>query len=205
VDFYKDHDFFVLHGNFQSKVPPWATDFGQFLVSQGTAENRVHVPFLTSKWAKYQISLKDSGLSTDPEALKQAVIIGHSSGAEFGLVFAQDHEIAGLVLLAPYDKANTGGFLGTLNVFAEKASGMFDQEFRWKDIVGNCGFVVVAHSQKDPFVSELSSRRVYNKLRGAAGADEAKIKYLSLTGKGHDPEYEQYNQILSLAKSLPVY
>ena len=199
-NFYQGHNFYILHGNFQPKMPSWTAELQQFLIGQGVPESQTHTPFLKNQFAKYNLWLKDSGLSDTFEGSTNNVIIGHSSGAEFAMFYAQNHQVAGLILMAPYDKANTGGILGALVAPFEKASGMFKQEFRWGDIAKNSGFIIVVHSNNDSLIPEKSSQNVFYKLSQAAGENNSKIKYLSVPGKGHDPEVNQLPQIFVTIK-----
>jgi hypothetical protein len=219
-EIYKDHDFYILHGNFQPKLPAWERQFGQFLIGEGAPRDQVHTPYLKNLLADYRSWRRDSGLPNKSENSEKSIIIGHSSGSEMALVYAEHNKIAGMILFAPYDKPDTGSAIGPLISPLEKASGMFtksdpnkigilyriEREFKWDSIVRNCGFITVVHATGDTlFVPEASSKNVYDKLKIAAekfsgsvvGEGDTSITYLSLEGKSHDPELEQFKQVLS--------
>lgn len=208
--FLKDHDFYVLHGNFQFEMPAWVNQFGEKLVQMGVPKDQVHTPRLKSLIADYKSSRKDSGLPNNTEDSEKAILIGHSSGSEMALVYTEHHKVSGLILFAPYDKSNVGGAFGSLISPLEKMSGMFtksnpekpgilnrqEREFRWNQIVRNCGFIVVVHSTGDKYmVSETGSKNVYEKLKKASSGTN--ISYLSVESKIHDPEVSQLTQIIS--------
>lgn len=166
--------------------------------------------------AKYRPWRKDSNLPNLRDS-ENAVIIGHSSGADLALIYAEHHKVAGLVLFAPYDKANTGGILGTIFNPLEKASGMFttsdpakkgilyrkDRKFKWDKIVKNCGFIIVAHASGDDTVPGEFSKSVSDKLKEAASQltdyrqGNNKIVYVPIEGSGHHPETKQFSVVMS--------
>ncbi len=227
LDFYKDHNFYILHGNFQSEVPTWAKQFRQFLTEKGAPEDNIHVPHLKHLLANYGSWRKDSKLPRRSEDSKKAIVIAHSSGAEMALVYAEHHKVSGMILLAPTDRANTGGIVGTLLSPFEKASGMYikskprkniifrrmKREFKWDRIVSNCGFIVVVHATGDiRLVPEIYSKNVYDKLKEASRklldseTEEkgAEVVYVSVVGNGHNPEMRQFAQIISQISPLSL-
>ena len=176
----------------------------------GVPRDQVHTPRLKSLIADYKFWRKDSGLPDNPEDSEKSILIGHSSGAEMAMVYTEHHKVSGLILFAPYDKSNVGGAFGSLISPLEKMSGMFtksnpeklgisnrqEREFKWDQIVKNCGFIVVVHSTGDKYmVSETGSKNVYEKLKKASSG--TKISYLSVESKIHDPEASQLTQIIS--------
>ena len=40
--FFKDHDFYVFHGNFQFEMPVWVNQFGDKLVDRGSQGSGPH-------------------------------------------------------------------------------------------------------------------------------------------------------------------
>ncbi len=220
LNFYKDHNFYILHGNFQSEVPTWVEQFKQYLAEEGIPGDHIHAPHLKHRFANYGSWRKDSKLPNRLEDSRKAIVIGHSSGAQLALVYTEHHKVSGMVLLAPTDRANTGGIVGTILSPFEKASGMYtksnprkkgilhriEREFKWNRIIRNCGFIVVVHSTGDArLVPEIYSKNVYFELKDASGKlldsgvgeKGAEIVYLSVDGNGHDPEMRQFAQIIS--------
>lgn len=241
--FYRNHNFYILHGNFQRRIPEWAKQFGQFLEKNGVPENQIHAAHLRHLLAKYRSWRKDSSLpnlsedmfSNLPEEAsrdhhpiaperdsKNAVIIGHSSGAQMAMIWAEHHQNAGLVLLSPTDSAdagNTGSLYGSAQSWLERASGMYtktvkdkkgvinriDREPNWGKIVKNSRFIVVVHPMGDEEIPAENSRNVYFKLKEASenltasGSGEASaiVAYENILGNGHNPEPQQFAQIMS--------
>lgn len=222
-----DHDFFFLHGNLNLIVPKWERQFKGFLVEQGVAEDRVKTPHLKNLIARYSSWRRDSELPNKSEDSEKAVVIGHSSGANMALVYAEHHPVAGLVLMAPYDRPDVGGSALSRSIWGviEKGSGMFtksnpdrehdqlsrrelaaqrvDREPRWSKIVENAGFILVVHTTGDKMVPEKNSSNVFNRLKEASdklsqsGEDAARVAYLQVEGSGHIPEKSQFSEILS--------
>jgi predicted alpha/beta hydrolase family esterase len=72
------------------------------------------------------------------------IIIGHSSGAEAALRFAETNRVAGLVLVSACVTD-----LGSAN---ERASGYYSRPWEWERIKDNAGFIVQFGSSDDPFI-----------------------------------------------------
>ncbi|KAH3765236.1 serine hydrolase RBBP9 [Pelomyxa schiedti] len=85
---------------------------------------------------------------------EHTIVVGHSSGAVAGLRLAESGvRLGGLVLVSAYhtDLGDEG----------ERASGYFDDEWRWPDIVANCGFIAQYHGSDDPLVDIQEGRHVH--------------------------------------------
>jgi len=72
------------------------------------------------------------------------IIIGHSSGAEAAMRFAETNRVAGLVLVSACVTD-----LGSAN---ERASGYYSRPWLWAQIKYNAGFIVQFGSSDDPFI-----------------------------------------------------
>lgn len=205
----KDHNFYVFHGSFQFEMPAWVNRFGESLTQMGVPKDQIHTPRFKNLFGDYKSWRIESGLPNNSEGSEKAIIIGHSSGAEMAMIYAEHHKVSGLILFAPYDTSNTGVAMGRIISPLEKMSGMFtksnpekpgilnriDRDFKWESIVKNCGFIKIIHSTGDTLVSETSSKNVYNKLREISKGTN--ISYLSVDSKIHDPEVSQLTQIIS--------
>ena len=75
---------------------------------------------------------------------EDTIIIGHSSGACAAVRYAEQHQVAGIVLV--------GAYTSDLGDSTEKESGYFDDEWRWELVKKNCGFIVLFGSTDDPFL-----------------------------------------------------
>jgi predicted alpha/beta hydrolase family esterase len=205
----KDHDFYVFHGNFQFEMPAWVKQFGESLAQMGVPKDQIHTPRFKNLFADYKSWRVESVLPNNPEGSEKAILIGHSSGAEMAMIYAEHHKVSGLILFAPYDTSNTGVAMGRIISPLEKMSGMFtksnpekpgilnriDRDFKWESIVKNCDFIKIIHSTGDNLVSEASSKNVYDKLNEASKGTD--ISYLSVDSKIHDPEVSQLTQTIS--------
>lgn len=218
-------NFFMLHGSFQFRAPKWEKQFKNLLIQNGIAASQIHTPHLKNLFANYHSWRKDSKLPNKEEDSEKTVIIGHSSGSEMALAYAEHHPLAGMILFAPYDTPDIGSkVLRPILKPIEKGSGIFtkkpkipagvdkalwqsdrvERDFRWDRIVKNCGFVTIVHSKGDHVVPEERSRSVYEKLLeasrnllNAAGDQNPKILYLDLEGNSHNPEEKQFPKVVS--------
>ena len=82
--------------------------------------------------------------------------MGHSSGAVAAMRFAQEHKIAGSVLVAAYHT--------DLGMETEKKSGYFDEAWNWKSIKRNQNWTVLFASQDDPWIPVDQPRYIHEQL-----------------------------------------
>lgn len=75
---------------------------------------------------------------------ENSIIVGHSSGAEAAMRFAEQHKVLGLVLVSAYTS--------DLGDATEQASGYFGRPWQWNKIKQNAGFIVQFASEADPFL-----------------------------------------------------
>mmetsp|Transcript_32486 Transcript_32486/g.73637 ORF Transcript_32486/g.73637 Transcript_32486/m.73637 type:complete len:342 (+) Transcript_32486:99-1124(+) len=108
------------------------------------------------------------------------VLVGHSSGAEAAMRFAEENPVGGLVLVAACHS--------DLGDDGERASGYYPPsggEWQWASIRRNAGWVVQFHSQDDPLVPVDEGRSV---------AKELCSDYHEL--EGHSHFFEPFEEIL---------
>lgn len=75
---------------------------------------------------------------------EDTIIIGHSSGAEAAMRFAETNKVEGLVLVAA---CHTD--LGDAN---ERASGYYSRPWQWDQIKANTNWILQYHSIDDPLI-----------------------------------------------------
>lgn len=99
----------------------------------------------------------------------QTVIVGHSSGAEAAMRYAERHQVLGIVLVAACCTD-----LGNSN---EKASGYYDRPWEWGLIKKNCQWIIqFAGSTDDPFIAMSEQQEVARSLNSM---------FYQFTDKGH--------------------
>ena len=106
-----------------------------------TARRSIWLPFMKSE------------LGVDEDT----VIIGHSSGACAAVRYAEEHKVAGIVLV--------GAYTSDLGDSTEAESGYFDDEWRWEEVRRNCGFIVLFGSTDDPFLPWSEQSTVADSLQ----------------------------------------
>lgn len=87
---------------------------------------------------------------------ENTIIIGHSSGAEAAMRYAETYKVKGIILVSA---CHTD--LGDEN---EKASGYYNRPWEWEKIKENTGFIVQFGSTDDPFIPWSEQDHVANML-----------------------------------------
>ncbi|TFJ82092.1 hypothetical protein NSK_006757 [Nannochloropsis salina CCMP1776] len=101
------------------------------------------------------------------------VVIGHSSGAEAVMRFAESHRVAGLVLVSACVTD-----LGDAN---ERASGYYNRPWRWTEIKANAGFVLQFGSADDPFIPWEEQQAVHEGVGSTLFAYESEGHFMTPT------------------------
>eukprot|EP00124_Ichthyophonus_hoferi_P000849 Ihof_evm2s36 gene=Ihof_evmTU2s36 len=97
---------------------------------------------------------------------EKTILIGHSSGAEASMRYAETHKVLGIVLV--------GACVTDLGDSNERASGYYNRPWQWNAIKANTQFIIQFGSTDDPFIPFDEQQQVANGL-----------------GLGHD--FHQYN------------
>ncbi|KAK3106008.1 hypothetical protein FSP39_010800 [Pinctada imbricata] len=108
-----------------------------------------------SKWIPFMHDEMDCDENT--------IIIGHSSGAEAGMRYAESYKIKGLILVSACVTD-----LGDEN---ERASGYYSRPWEWEKIKAHTEFVVQFGSTDDPFIPWAEQRQVFE------GVDSELMQY----------------------------
>lgn len=87
---------------------------------------------------------------------ENTILIGHSSGAEAAMRYAENHKILGSVLVAPC--------YTDLGIESEKESGYYDEPWNWESIKNNQNWIIQFSSINDPFIPIDEARHINNKL-----------------------------------------
>jgi len=129
---------------------------------------------------KYWIPFMRDSLLCD----ENTVIVGHSSGAIAAMRFAEEHQVAGLVLVSAYTS--------DLGDETERASGYFDRPWQWEKIKSNAKFIVQFGSTDDPFLPWPEQLAVAQQ----SGADLRKYE-----NRGHFMN-SQFVEVVNVVKSF---
>ncbi|GFN87963.1 retinoblastoma binding protein 9 [Plakobranchus ocellatus] len=88
---------------------------------------------------------------------ENTVIIGHSSGAEAAMRFAETRKVYSLVLVS--------ACVTDLGMESERVSGYYNRPWLWEDIKANCKVKVAQFgSRDDPFIPWAEQEQVANEL-----------------------------------------
>ncbi|XP_061180501.1 serine hydrolase RBBP9-like [Saccostrea echinata] len=105
-----------------------------------TARESIWIPFMHDKL----------------ECNEDTIIIGHSSGAEAAMRFAEQYKVKGIILVS--------ACVTDLGDDNERASGYYSRPWDWTKIKANAGFVVQFGSTDDPFIPWEEQQTVADQL-----------------------------------------
>lgn len=126
---------------------------------------------------KYWIPFLENELSVD----KYTIMIGHSSGAEAAMRFAENHKIYGTVLISPC--------YTDMGIKEETISGWYDGEWLWEKIKANQNFIIQFSSRDDPVVPISEQDYVRGKLQP---------EYHELESKGHFNGMREFPELIEV-------
>ena len=87
------------------------------------------------------------------------ILIGHSSGAECAMRIAEEHRLAGVILVS--------ACVSDLGDAGERASGWYPPsggDWQWEKMKANCGFIVQFYSTDDCFINKEEAHKVRDNL-----------------------------------------
>lgn len=119
-------------------------------------------PFLARR--KYWVPFLENELNAD----EHSILVGHSSGAEAAMRFAENHKIFGSVLVSPCHT--------DMGVPGETISGWYDGPWEWDRIKHNQNFIIQFSSRDDPIVPIAEQDYVREHLQP---------EYHEFTDRGH--------------------
>lgn len=175
----------ILHGTSSSSKGNWFPWLKEELEEKGY---KVFVPDLPNADFPNVIKYNDY-IFTHWNFDKDAIIIGHSSGATAILGILQDLP-EGVVM----QKAIlVGGFGRSLGKGWEKLQGLFERPFSWERIKNNCRQFVFIHSDDDPYVPQEEGKFLEEKLGGELVVLKGQ-KHFSINTAGEN--YREFPQLL---------
>lgn len=148
------------------------------------------------KWVPYIRSLVEQHSAND---LNNVILVGHSSGAQASLRYAELYPSHGIVLVsATYSDLGDSG---------ERASGYYPQisggeetnPYQFDDMKKNCKRWIQFHSDDDPFIPLCEAERIRDGLKSGE-SDEYFYDYQMLPGRSHF--FELAPEILEAVVSL---
>ncbi|XP_031562219.1 serine hydrolase RBBP9-like [Actinia tenebrosa] len=113
---------------------------------------------------------------------EDTIIVGHSSGAEAAMRFAEKHKVHGIVLVSACVTD-----LGDSN---EAASGYYNRPWEWTKMKDNTQWIVQFGSTDDPFISFDEQKEV---------ANGTKAEFHQYSNKGHFNQ-DSFPELLKLLK-----
>jgi predicted alpha/beta hydrolase family esterase len=107
-------------------------------------------------------------IKNELKADENTVLVGHSSGAIAAMRFAEQHKLAGSVLI--------GTYYSDLGYEDEKESGYFDMPWEWEKIKNNQKWVAIFASDDDPYINISEPKFIRDQLDAV---------YFELKNEGH--------------------
>lgn len=115
---------------------------------------------------------------------ENTIIVGHSSGAEAAMRYAETHKVKGIVLVS--------ACVTDLGIKSERISGYYNRPWKWKDICQNAGFIAQYGSTDDPFIPWEEQQQV---------ADGLQSKLFKFEERGHFMS-QDFPELLSYLTSV---
>ncbi len=135
-------------------------------------------PFLARK--KYWLPFIKDVLKAD----ENSILIGHSSGAEAAMRFAEEHKVLGSILVS--------ACYTDLGIESETISGWYDDPWLWEKIKKNQKWIVQFASVDDRIIPIEEHRYVHKKLDS---------KYIEFTDRGHFTRRQEFPEIVEVIKN----
>ena len=154
---------------------PWVTsELEKFGVKTINVESPDPVLARKSVWLLF---LKELG------ADERTILIGHSSGAEAAMRYAETNKVFGSVLISAChtDLSNEN----------EKLSGYYDSPWNWQAIKANQGWIVQFASTNDPFIPIAEAREVHERLG---------TEYFEYNDRGHFIDGTTFPELIEVFK-----
>jgi predicted alpha/beta hydrolase family esterase len=114
---------------------------------------------------------------------ENTILIGHSSGAEASMRYAENNKLLGTVLISA---CHTD--LGLQN---EIEAGYYDEPWQWDIIKNNQKWIVQLHSTDDPFINIEEARFVHEKLGS---------EYYEFNDRGHFADKKEFPEVVEAIK-----
>lgn len=120
--------------------------------------------------------------------MQNTILIGHSSGAEAGMRFAERYPLRGLILVSACH-TDLGCDSETISGYYPDAAG--NHPWLWDRIKANAGWIVQFHSTDDPFIPPAEARHVAQNLAS---------EYTEFTNRDHFMSRDMRELVDTVAK-----
>jgi len=159
----------ILHGNHGTKKEDaWYTSVYNKFISSGYEVNlETHEENIINSRVNIIKTLKEN-IKCD----ENTIIIGHSSGAEACMRYAELYPVLGLVLVTPY--------VTHMGNDHEKESGYFDYPWKPSDIQNNVKWIIQLSSDSDPFISYREQSQVIRRMLRKTNFDYTYYKCIDM-------------------------
>ncbi|ESO87682.1 hypothetical protein LOTGIDRAFT_204460 [Lottia gigantea] len=87
---------------------------------------------------------------------KNTIIVGHSSGAEAAMRYAEKYKVKGIILVS--------GCVTDLGMESERVSGYYNRPWLWEKMKANTQFIVYFGSIDDPYIPWAEQQEIVNHL-----------------------------------------
>jgi predicted alpha/beta hydrolase family esterase len=114
---------------------------------------------------------------------ENTILIGHSSGAEAAMRYAEEEKIFGTVLI--------GACHTDLGLQNEKDAGYYDEPWQWDKIKNNQKWIIQFHSTDDPFIPIEEARFVHENLN---------TEYFEYQDRGHFGDRKTFPELIEVTK-----
>ncbi|XP_072032324.1 serine hydrolase RBBP9-like [Amphiura filiformis] len=114
---------------------------------------------------------------------ENTIILGHSSGAEAAMRYAEKYQVKGIIVVSPC--------VTDLGMANEAASGYYNHPWLWDQMKSNTKFITVIGSSDDPFIPWAEMQQVIDNLQPECHRFD---------DKGHF-QYSQVPEILEAVKT----
>jgi len=179
--------FVILHGNHGTKAEDaWYTSLKDKLSSAGyQVDLRTHPESTINSRTEVIRTLKEE-INVDDNT----IIIGHSSGAQACMRYAELYPVLGLVLVTPYVT-----HMGNQH---EKESGYFDFQWNPVSIRNNTKWIIQFSSDADPFISYKEQSQVIRRMLRKSDFDYTYYKCIDMHHIGK--KYKSANFIFDIVR-----
>jgi len=118
---------------------------------------------------------------------ENTILIGHSSGAEATMRYAENNKLFGTVLI--------GACYTDLSLQNEKEAGYYDAPWQWDNIKNNQKWIIQFHSTDDPFIPIEEARFVHEKLD---------TDYQEFNNRGHFGDGKEFPELIEAIKNYLI-
>jgi predicted alpha/beta hydrolase family esterase len=115
---------------------------------------------------------------------ENTILIGHSSGAEAAMRYAEGNKIFGSILI--------GACYTDLGLQNEKDAHYYDEPWQWNKIKNNQNWIIQFHSIDDPFIPIEEARHIWQNLE---------TEYYEFKDRGHFGDGSEFPELIEAIKN----